>query len=375
MAEAPTMEERRLRRRKLRTGYTTGACAAAAAKAAVEALITQAPLTAVEIGLPAGQRVRFALHRCEIAAGRAECSVIKDAGDDPDITHGAEIVATVSWQDDPGIAIDRGEGVGVVTKPGIGLPVGDPAINPVPRRMITASVQEVPGVDLAQRGLRAVISVPGGEELAKKTLNGRLGIIGGLSILGTTGIVIPYSTAAYRASITQAIGVGVTAGARHLVFTTGGRSERYAMRILEDEGLPQEAFIEMGDFVGHALRESAKRKVQNVTICGMIGKLTKMAQGEMQTHAAGSSVDTVFLSTIAEELGAPDDVVQEIRGNTTARFFSEEMLRLGLDRPAFDRICQMVSDNTSAHIKGSIPVECILTDFEQGLVLGRASHA
>lgn len=364
--------DKRNRRRALRRGFTTGACATAAAKAATLALMTGVCPTEVEITLPGGQNVRFALHRCEVWEGEAEASVIKDAGDDPDVTHGAEIVATVAWRDEPGLTLDRGPGVGLVTKPGIGLPVGDPAINPVPRKMITQHVTGVAGVDVAVRGLRVAVSIPGGEELAKKTLNGRLGIVGGLSILGTTGIVIPYSTAAYRASITQSIGVARVHGANEIVITTGGRSEKYAMKILAARGLPPEAFVEMGDFVGHALKESLKAGMERVTICGMIGKLTKIAQGRMQTHAAASSVDTVFLSEIAAELGAPADKVAAIRENTTARYFSEVVEELHIEE-AFNRICQRAVDNASAHIKASVPVDCILTDFDQGLVLGRAS--
>ncbi|MCX6021196.1 MAG: cobalt-precorrin-5B (C(1))-methyltransferase, partial [Chloroflexi bacterium] len=323
MADRAAQETKRTRSRAaMRTGYTTGACATAAAKAAALALTTGVCPTEVEITLPGGQLVTFALHRCELRDDGAEASVIKDAGDDPDITHGAEIVATLTWRDEPGLLLDRGPGVGQVTKPGIGLPVGDPAINQVPRRMITQHVTVVPGVDVQQRGLRVAISVPGGDVLALKTLNGRMGIIGGISILGTTGIVVPYSTAAFRASITQSINVAKVAGASEIVVTTGGRSEKYAMSILKERGLPPEAFVEMGDFTGHALKESAKAGMKRVTICGMIGKLTKIAQGRMQTHAAGSSVDTKYLSELAAEFGAPDDKVRAIRENTTARFFS-----------------------------------------------------
>ncbi|MBM2825982.1 MAG: cobalamin biosynthesis protein CbiD [Dehalococcoidia bacterium] len=369
--------ERTARRRTLRKGYTTGACATAASKAAAIALTQSRSVEEVEITLPMGQAVSFKIEKCFLGDGWAQCSVIKDAGDDPDITHGAEIVATLSWtdepfdvaQDKPGITIDRGEGVGLITKPGLGLPVGGPAINPVPRRMITEAVQAVLSDVLEKRGVKVVISVPGGEEMAKKTLNARLGIEGGISILGTTGIVVPYSTAAYRASITQALGVAVAAGCQHVVVTTGGRSERFAQRLLPH--LPTEAFVEMGDFVGHSLRECVKKGVKRVTIGGMIGKLSKTAMGHMQTHAAGSQVDTAFLASIAKELGAPQEAVEGIRGNATARYFSEVVVELGLGE-AFSRICYMVCENSRRYVKDALAIECIMTDFDEGKVLGRA---
>ena len=238
-----TMKERD--GKALRSGWTTGSCASAAAKAATLILTTGDPQHEVEIALPGkdghwSQRVTFSTERCELSAAgdRAEAVVVKDAGDDPDVTHGAHLTATVSWRTGPGLELDGGEGVGVVTKPGLGLEVGGAAINPVPRAMIGRAVGEV--VDLAAleqagRGLRVVISVPGGEVMARKTTNRRLGIIGGISILGTTGIVRPFSTAAWRASVEQAVSVlaaqaaqdeGVTSnnGAPMLVLCTGGRT-------------------------------------------------------------------------------------------------------------------------------------------------------
>src|SRR5918998_723740 len=200
---------RRVRDEKLRTGWTTGACAAAAAKAAARALLSgEAQKKEVEIKLPRKgeeKRVRFAVERCEVGASWAEAVIVKDAGDDPDVTHGAHLTARVSWREEPGIELDRGEGVGTVTKPGLGLPVGGPAINAVPRRMISYSVEEV--IDPDERGVRVVISVPNGERMAEKTTNARLGILGGVSILGTTGIVRPFSTAAWAASVVQAVNV------------------------------------------------------------------------------------------------------------------------------------------------------------------------
>src|SRR5215467_1096878 len=224
----------RVRQTGLRTGWTTGACAAAAAKAAAAALETGQVQDSVEIVLPAGRRVVFAVTSCRLLPGpgrpggasggeRAEAVVVKDAGDDPDVTHGAHLTALVSWRPEAGLDLDGGEGVGVVTKPGLGLEVGSPAINPVPRQMITQAVGEA--VDLGRNGITVIISVPDGERMARKTTNARLGIIGGISILGTTGIVRPFSTASWRASVEQAISVLAAQGEDTVVLCTGGRTE------------------------------------------------------------------------------------------------------------------------------------------------------
>jgi len=281
------------RRRGLRSGYTTGACAAAAAKAAALALTTQQAVQEVTIRLPIGQDVTFAVHRCEVGPDEALCSVIKDAGDDPDVTHGAEICARVRRAEHFELA--GGEGVGTVTRPGLGLEVGGPAINPVPRRMISESIAEVT-TELP----RVEISVPGGEQMAKKTLNGRLGIVGGISILGTTGIVRPYSTASWRASVEQAVDVAAANGVREVVFSTGGRSEKFSQKLFPE--LPDLAFVEMGEFTGHALKRCAARGITRAVLSGMIGKLSKVAQGHFMTHVAGNQVDPEFLAELASDV-------------------------------------------------------------------------
>ncbi|HEU4730727.1 MAG TPA: cobalt-precorrin-5B (C(1))-methyltransferase, partial [Kofleriaceae bacterium] len=255
-------------RRGLRTGFTTGACAAAAAKAAARYLVRGAPLVEIETTLPNRTHVTFALHRCERAGARAICSIIKDAGDDPDCTHGAELVAEVELRDEPGVEIRGGAGVATVTRPGLGLVVGEPAINPVPRRNITEMVeQELAAAE--RRGAIVTISVPGGEDMAKNTTNARLGLLGGISILGTTGIVQPYSTAAFRASVVQEIEVAAAAGLGTLVLTTGGKSEAYAQRL--HPALPEAAFIQVGDFIGVGIKHCARRRISRVIVVGMIG--------------------------------------------------------------------------------------------------------
>jgi cobalt-precorrin-5B (C1)-methyltransferase len=366
MERPPTPEEKK----RLRTGFTTGACAAAAAKAAARCLFGGQMLTQIETTLPNRQRVTFALARCQVEGGIALASVIKDAGDDPDCTHGAELVAEVQAKASAGVEIRGGAGIAVVTKPGLGLEVGGPAVNPIPRKNITEMVEE----ELRAAGVPGAVvtlSVPGGEEMAKQTLNARLGLIGGISILGTSGIVKPYSTAAYKASIVQAIDVARERGHEILVVTTGGKSEAHAMKLHPQ--LPEEAFIQMGDFVGITLRHCARRGLPRAIIVGMIGKLSKMADGKMQTHAAGSEVNMELLAGFAAELGAAPSLVDEIRQANTARHVLELCARNGLTGIAA-LICEKVVTHATAHVAEKLPgtmaVEALLVDFD-GKLLGR----
>ncbi|MBI4715833.1 MAG: cobalt-precorrin-5B (C(1))-methyltransferase [Nitrospirae bacterium] len=355
-------------RRGLRTGYSTGACATAAARAALQALLTGLPVQQAEVILPQGERVLFPVAECRIQGEEAACGVIKDAGDDPDVTHGALILATVSFTGEAGrIDLVAGEGVGVVTRPGLGLPVGVPDITRVPRQMMTRMVQEMAGDHLKKGGVRIVLSIPGGEERARKTELLRLGVVGGLAILGTTGIVKPYSTAAYRAGIRVAVRAAAAQGFRRLVITTGGMSERFARKWID---LPEGAFIQMGDFVGHTLRACVREEIEKVTISGMIGKLSKMAQGTMQTHAAGSEVDMGFLAGLAAMSGAAPAVLEEIRRANTARQAAEIAVSEGVPG-FFELLCHKVCEAARRHVKDQLIVECLLTDFEGG-VQGRA---
>lgn len=353
-----------------REGFTTGACAAAAAKAATRALVSGACVEAIETTLPNGQRHVFELERCELIGPKAVASVVKDGGDDPDCTHGAEIIAQVELQASPGIELRGGEGVAVVTKPGLGLPVGAPAINPVPQRNIRAMVQE----ELAQAsapstGAIVTLSVPGGEEMAKHTINARLGLLGGISILGTTGIVKPYSTAAYKASVVQAIDVASRRGESEVVLTTGGKSESYAMRLFPH--LVEEAFIQVGDFVGLGVRHAARRRMQRAIVVGMIGKLSKMADGRTMTHAAGSEVNMSLLADVAEKAGATASLAERIRGANTARHVLE---LTAAELPGFPAaVCGLVVTHLERHAAsaGTISIHAVLVDFD-GNVMGRS---
>jgi cobalt-precorrin-5B (C1)-methyltransferase len=358
----PSME--RVKGEKLRTGWTTGTCAAAAAKAAAKALVSGEIQGEVEVKLPRKgeeRRVWFAVERCEVGEGEdwAEAVVVKDAGDDPDVTHGAHLTARVSWRDEPGMDLDRGEGVGLVTKPGLGLPVGGPAINDVPRRMISYSVEEV--LDPGERGVRVVISVPGGEEMAERTTNARLGIVGGISILGTTGIVRPFSTAAWRASVGQAINVMGEVGLDNLVLSTGGLTEKAAMRLLPD--LEEVCFVEVGDFTGHALKGAVKNKLQRVFFVGMVGKLTKLAAGIMMTHWTRSKVDNDLLAEVTTRAGGSSELIEEIKHANTARHAYELWRAAGSDK-APDLLCALAAENLREFAEGELEVYAIMVDFD-----------
>ena len=358
----PSMQ--RVKGEKLRSGWTTGTCAAAAAKAAARALVSGEAQEEVDIKLPRKgeeRRVRFPVERCEVGESGiwAEAVVVKDAGDDPDVTDGAHLTARVSTCEKLGIHLDRGEGVGVVTRPGLGLAVGGPAINDVPRRMISYSVEEV--LDPKERGVYVVISVPGGEEMAEKTTNPRLGIIGGISILGTTGIVRPFSTAAWRASVGQAINVMGAQGYDTLVLSTGGLTEKAAMRLLPD--LEEVCFVEVGDFTGHALKGAVNSGLSRVFFVGMVGKLTKLAAGVMMTHWTRSKVDNELLADVTEEAGGSTGLVEEMKDANTARHAYELWREAGLEK-APSLLCTLAARNLEEFVERKLEVHAIMVDFD-----------
>jgi cobalt-precorrin-5B (C1)-methyltransferase len=353
---------------KLREGYTTGACATATTKAALTALITGEPQTESIIYLPVKRFATFHIENCEMKEQKVTASTIKDAGDDPDATHGALIVSTVSWTNESGIILDGGVGVGRVTKEGLPIPVGEAAINPVPRKMIRETAEGVLKEFGIERGIKIVISVPDGEEIAKKTLNGRLGIIGGISILGTRGIVVPFSTSAYMASIIQAISVARASGCEHIVITTGGRSEKCAMKQFPE--LPEDAFVEMGDFVGFTLKQCKKQGVTRVSMVGMMGKFSKIAMGSMMVHSKGSSVDFEFLADIAGRAGADSALIEEIKQANTASQVGD-MMAAGGFRLFFELLSDQCCIKALEEVKGGIAVDTSLYTMK-GEFLGMA---
>lgn len=301
---------------ELRRGWTTGACATAATKAAYVGWRTGAFPDPVEITLPNGARPAFclAVHERSDAEGRA--GVVKDAGDDPDVTHGALVVATVRVaQPGAGVIFKAGPGVGTVTRAGLALAIGEPAINPVPRRMIRAAVGEAAAAIGGPTDVEVEISIPGGEALARKTLNPRLGIVGGLSILGTTGVVIPYSCSAWIHSIYRGIDVARAEGIRHVAGATGTTSEAAIQRL---HSLPEVALIDMGDFAGGMLKYLRRHPVDKISVAGGFAKMTKLGQGLLDLHSRSGQVDFDWLALRAVEAGADPAFVQSARAWNTA---------------------------------------------------------
>jgi len=338
--------------RGTRTGFTTGACAAAAARAAVLGMAGGAVPEEIESLLPNGSRVRFAVQDGRADAQTAHAMVIKFAGDDPDCTDGAHI--TVDLRLLPGqageVSYVAGDGVGTVTMRGLGLEVGGPAINPVPRRNIADNLREAAPALLQEHGIEVTISVPDGQAMAKKTTNARLGILGGISILGTTGIVKPYSTAAWRASVVQGVQVAATTGHDVVALTTGGRTESFAIAALRAERpeLPSACFVQMGDFLRYALDEAVAQGIGLVVLAVMVGKLTKIAQGETITHANRSEVDTDLVAEIARRIGAAPEDCEAMAAAETARFGAELMVERGLGDAFHHALAQAAIDTLTA---------------------------
>lgn len=352
---------------KLRTGFTTGTSATAGAKAGILALINQEKISFVDVTLPKKSKIQIKIKLCKFDKLKAQCSVIKDGGDDPDVTHGAEICTEVFLTDNIGkIEIDGGEGVGRVTKPGLGLEINSAAINPTPKKMIIENILEIGKEILKNNGIKVLITVPKGKELASKTDNPRLGIMDGISILGTSGIVIPYSTASFAASIRQSIDVTIAMGNDTVVLTTGGRSEDFSRKIIN---LPDHCFIQMGDFSGYTIQQCGKKRISMVHIAGFIGKLTKIAMGVKQTHVKGSKVDMKFLSEISTRCGASIGVVEEIKKANTARHVLEIVSNNKL-KGYFDTICSEAYNQLRKLSENKFNIDVIMFDFD-GNVIGR----
>jgi len=343
----------------LRRGWTTGACAAAATRAAYEALTTDHCPDPVEIELPSGDRVAFAVATFERTGNSATAGIVKDAGDDPDVTHGALVRTTVRYgAPGSGVTFRAGEGVGTVTKPGLPLPPGEPAINPVPREMIRRAVADVVRLFAARPDVVVEVSIPNGEALAARTLNPRLGIVGGLSILGTTGIVIPYSCAAWIHSIHRGIDVARATGLEHLAGATGKTSEKAVQQV---HHLPEAALIDMGDFVGGMLKYLRRHPVPRLTIAGGFAKMTKLGQGLLDLHSRAGSVDRDWLANLLRDGGAPADLVETARGANTALEVLQEAEGRGV--PVGDLVAQAAWKTAARVLDGSgIALDVVVFD-------------
>ncbi len=350
----------------LRKGWTTGACAAAAAAAAYQALATGHFPDPVAITLPGGREVGFPLASRVLGEGSSRASVIKDAGDDPDVTHGAEIVVTVTrGEPGSGVVFRAGEGVGTVTKVGLPVAPGEPAINPKPREIMTEAIRKLAWRHGGTTDVVLEIGVVNGEELAGQTWNPRLGIRGGLSILGTTGIVIPYSCSAWIHAIHRGIDVARAEGLDHLAGATGRTSED-AVRRFHD--LPEGALIDMGDFAGGMLKYLRRHPVSRVSLAGGFAKMTKLAQGALDLHSSRSQVDFGRLADVAQETGAAKDLASEIAACQSAG----AVLALAQDAhlPLADHVASRAREAALATLASGISVDVIVID-RSGAIVGR----
>ena len=342
----------------LRRGWTTGACATAATKAAYTALLTGCFPDPVTIALPKGEQPAFALAREALSPEQASAAIVKDAGDDPDVTHLATVQATVRrGLPGSGVAFKAGPGVGTVTKPGLPLAVGEPAINPVPRQMMQAVVAAVAAAYGDAGDVEIEISVDGGEALAQKTWNPRLGILGGLSILGTTGVVVPFSCSAWIHSIHRGIDVARATGIAHAAACTGSTSEAAVQKLY---GLPEGALLDMGDFAGGLLKYLRRHPLPRLTIAGGFGKLAKLAAGALDLHSGRSQVDFDLLAEILGGLGATDALISEARGANTAKQVLDLATVAGL--PLADAVAARARDTALTLLDGDTAVEVLVFD-------------
>jgi cobalt-precorrin-5B (C1)-methyltransferase len=365
-----------VRKRKLRSGYTTGTCAAAAAKSAALTLLGQTP-DAVGVSLPFGGKASIAVTECRKRGVQGYAAVVKDAGDDPDVTNGAIIGAELDFIIARGTAargsvpvmLHGGKGVGLVTRPGLAVRKGAPAINPVPRAMIRRAIREaIAEAGEPPRSLKAVevtIFVPDGEALAHKTFNPRLGILGGISILGTTGIVKPFSHQAYKETIALALNIARASGCTELVLSTGGQSERLAMTRLSS--LCGESFIQMGDYVGFALAQALGHGFRRITVAAFMGKLTKIAAGAAYTHAGSVPLEVSFVAALGERLGLGAALLRKIEGSVTVRGILEILLR-HKSHALIDALCERAIEELYAMTGGKGTISVLLFAFDGRLL-------
>ncbi|WP_435792145.1 cobalt-precorrin-5B (C(1))-methyltransferase [Actinacidiphila glaucinigra] len=357
-----------LERTGLRHGWTTGACATAAATAAYTALLDGEFPDPVTITLPKGQRPAFALAVEERGDGWAMAGVVKDAGDDPDVTHGALVRATVRHgAPGSGVVFRAGPGVGTVTRPGLPLAVGEPAVNPVPRTMMREHLAEVAARYGAACDAEITVSIDDGEELARRTWNPRLGILGGLSVLGTTGIVVPYSCSAWIDSIRRGVDVARAAGRTHVAGCTGSTSEKVAVAV---HGLPEDALLDMGDFAGAVLKYLRRHPVPRLTIAGGFAKLSKLAAGHLDLHSSRSQVDKPFLADLARRGGADETLAEAVATANTGLQAVQSCLAHGV--PLGDLVAETARRTAMGVLREApVAVDVICID-RAGTIVGRA---
>ncbi|MGR7025104.1 cobalt-precorrin-5B (C(1))-methyltransferase [Geodermatophilus sp. URMC 62] len=352
----------------LRHGWTTGACATAATTAAYTALLTGEFPDPVTIDLPNDRHPAFALATESLAPGAATAGVVKDAGDDPDVTHGALVsVCVTHGEPGRGVVFRAGEGVGTVTKPGLPLAVGEPAINPMPRRFIREHVAAVAARHGGSGDVVVEVSIENGAELARRTWNPRLGILGGLSVLGTTGVVVPYSCSSWIDSIRRGIDVARAAGHRHVAGCTGSTSEATVQAL---HGLPEDALLDMGDFAGAVLKYLRRHPVPRLTVAGGIGKLAKLADGHLDLHSGRSQVSFDSLAARVAGAGGDPALVEGVRGANTALDALRQCQAAGV--PLGDLVAAGARETALGVLRGApVAVDVVVID-RAGNVVGRA---
>lgn len=342
---------------ELKYGFTTGTCAQAAAKGASLMLLTRKLIEEIEVETPAGKKLVLRLIGQKIGKNFASCGVRKDSGDDPDVTNGAVIYAEVRFSVKKGVTVFGGEGVGRVIKPGLAVAVGESAINPVPRKMI---IKEVSRYWPRERGLAVVIGVPGGEELAKQTFNPRLGIVGGLSIIGTTGIVVPRSTEAYQASLALQLRMLKAAGGEKAALVLGYVGERAAKAAFKFDS---DSIIKIGDHVGFMLKECVREKIKEVFLIGHIGKLVKIAAGQWDTHSQYGDNRLQTIARFAAICGAKKKVIEELKEQTTAEATLDILRGNGL-AGVFEKIAEQIVATINEFLAGQININCVLLSLK-----------
>ena len=355
---------------ELRTGFTTGACAAAAAKAATLAL-TSGVVTEVTLRASTGEQIKIPIEKCEVM-GRttARASVLKDSGDDAkyDVTHGIEIIADVSLRNGTGVKVRGGDGIGVVTRPGLPVAIGEPAINPAPQKMIIESVQEILPSDMEAE---IVISIPDGKKLANKTYNPRLGIVGGISLLGTTGIVRPRSLSAFIATIATEIDVAIAEGHSRLILVPGSIGASIAKRLLENSA---DEIIQTGDFIGYMIKRAADKGAKEIIILGHAGKVVKLAAGIFNTNYRSGDARREVVAAYAALAGAPRMVIEMIMEANTTDEMADVLARYELAEETFNLIAESAKDRVIQKADGKVKVNILIVSHD-GRVLGSDSEA
>jgi cobalt-precorrin-5B (C1)-methyltransferase len=341
----------------LRTGFTTGTCVTAAAKACVLALIERKFPQNVEVILPGGEKACFPVFEGELSKKSASCITIKDAGDDPDMTHAKEIGCKIELIEDGGITFCRGKGIGKVTLPGLEVAEGEPAINPVPRKMVSNMLHQVAKKYELECGFKVTPFVPEGDELAEQTFNPRIGVVGGISILGTSGKVIPYSNESFLETIKQQLGVVSGSSCSRVVLTSGKRSENYLVSIYPD--LPSVAFVHFGNLIGESIKLAVERGMRQISLGIMFGKGIKLAEGHLNTHSKDTRFNPIFASQLAKECDYPDEIIQKIKKLTLANAISG-LIPFSPEEPYYQLVAQKCYNHCRPLLKKKVSLSFYL---------------